>query len=266
MANGRQWTRDELLVVLNVYEKVPFGLFDQQQPVIRDLARRMRRTPGSVAMKLSNLASLDPAIKARGRKGLVGASNLDRQIWSEFQANRNELAAVSEGLFRKLFKVGETEEVELIKGVGVIRRKTREAPEGPTETRREVAVRRGQQFFQQMVLNAFNGCCSITGIKVRELLVASHILPWSSHPEERLNPQNGLCLSRIHDAAFDRGLITFDGDSRLVLSRELRSALANETMQHCFRRFEGNELSVPNKALPPRPEFLAFHRAHIFRS
>ena len=265
MANGRSWTRDELLLALNIYEKIPFGLFDQAQPVIQDVAKRMKRTPGSLAMKLSNLASLDPAIRARGRKGLPGASNLDREVWTEFQGNRNALAPVSEDLFRRLFRAKEMDEVELVKGVGVRRVRVPTAPTGPTETSTEVAVRRGQQFFQQMVLNAFDGCCGVTGIKVRELLIASHIMPWRSHPDERLNPQNGLCLSRIHDGAFDRGLVTFDEDFRLVISKELRSAAPNDTLQRCFKDFEGKRLLIPHKALPPKPEFLAFHRNKVFR-
>ena len=73
-----RWTRDQLLVVLNLYHKLRFGQFDQRQPVVVDLAQRLGRTPSAVAMKLSNLASLDPALKLRGVQGLEGASNLDR--------------------------------------------------------------------------------------------------------------------------------------------------------------------------------------------
>lgn len=60
MAAGNRWTRDQLLIVLNLYHKLRFGEFDQRQPVIIDLATRIGRTPGAVAMKLSNLASLAP--------------------------------------------------------------------------------------------------------------------------------------------------------------------------------------------------------------
>jgi hypothetical protein len=59
MAAGNRWTRDQLLIVLNLYHKLRFGQLDSRQPVIIDLANRMGRTSGSVAMKLNNLASLD---------------------------------------------------------------------------------------------------------------------------------------------------------------------------------------------------------------
>jgi len=264
MPTPRRWTRDELLVLLNIYEKLPFGQFDQAQPVVRDIAARLDRSAGSVAMKLCNLASLDPAVKARGRKGLPGASSLDRQVWAEFQSNRNTLAPQSEDAFRLLFGASDADEVDLIKGIGVRVRKAPVAPDGPTEAYAQVSVRRGQQFFRQMVLNSFDSQCCVTGIRVRELLVASHILPWKPFPNERLNPQNGLSLSRLHDGAFDRGLITFDEDYRLVLSKELRGHFPQASLQHNFADFEGKPIILQSKIAAPKQEFLAYHRENIF--
>ncbi len=83
-------------------------------------------------------------------------------------------------------------------------------PRGPTEMQAAVKVRRGQQFFRQTVLNSYDVRCCISGINVPRLLMASHIKPWGKFPAERLNPRNGLCLSTLHDAAFDGGLITLD--------------------------------------------------------
>ena len=82
MTEPRRWTREELLVVLNLYEKLRFGQFHSRQPVVVEVAEKMRRTPGSLAMKLSNLASLDPKLQARGIAGLKGASNLDKAVWA----------------------------------------------------------------------------------------------------------------------------------------------------------------------------------------
>ena len=82
MTEARRWTREELLVVLNLYEKLRFGQFHSRQPVIIEVSEKMRRTPGSLAMKLSNLASLDPKLQARGIAGLKGASNLDKAVWA----------------------------------------------------------------------------------------------------------------------------------------------------------------------------------------
>ena len=82
MAEPRRWTREELLVVLNLYEKLRFGQFHSRQPVIIEVSEKMQRTPGSLAMKLSNLASLDSKLQTRGIAGLKGASNLDKAVWA----------------------------------------------------------------------------------------------------------------------------------------------------------------------------------------
>ncbi|MFZ4580885.1 MAG: HNH endonuclease, partial [Myxococcota bacterium] len=68
---------------------------DKRNPVIVALAGAMGRTPSSLAMKLVNFASLDPAEQARGIKGLAGASANDRKIWNEFQEDWNALVEES---------------------------------------------------------------------------------------------------------------------------------------------------------------------------
>src|ERR1700712_3820062 len=103
----KNWTRDELLVALNLYHKLTFGQLHARQPVIVALAEKLGRGANSVAMKLSNFASLDPVLKLRGIKGLEGASALDRVIWNEFHTNLNEAVPASENALRTLFGVDE---------------------------------------------------------------------------------------------------------------------------------------------------------------
>jgi putative restriction endonuclease len=72
-------------------------------------------------------------------------------------------------------------------------------------------ARIGQGQFREQLKKMWNSRCCATGLDVQELLVASHIHPWSvSNDEERLDPYNGLLLSAAYDAAFDKGLITID--------------------------------------------------------
>jgi len=260
MAEARRWTREELLVVLNLYEKLQFGQFHSRQPVIIEVAARMGRTPGSVAMKLSNLASLDPRLRARKIVGLEGASNLDKEIWEEFQANRELLVPASEEAMRKLFNATAQDEVEITGNVGVAIQPAPSPPEGPTSSTTQVNIRRGQQYFRQVVLNAFGGRCGVTGIAVRELLVASHILPWAKYPKLRLDPQNGISLSRLHDGAFDRGLILFDENYRLRLSERLRRHLPQIALEANFSLYEGKLLDLAPDVPPPSQEYLSVHR------
>jgi predicted restriction endonuclease len=127
-----------------------------------------------------------------------------------------------------------------------------------------VKTRRGQQFFRQAVLTAYEVRCCISGINVPRLLVASHIKPWGEFPDERLDPRNGLCLSTLHDAAFDAGLITLDERLQVVLSKRLRSFFPQPTLEQNFVPFETRPIRLPEKFAEPDTEFLRYHRENIF--
>jgi len=263
MTAAKRWTRDELLIALNLYHKLNFGQMHARHPAIVDLAEKLERGANSLAMKLCNFASLDPALKLRGIKGLQGASALDRATWTEFQENPNEVIPASEEALRTLFKVGENKDLEVLpkQGFRVIKRPS----SSMTEVTATVKQRRGQEYFRDAVLNNFGGCCGITQLPIRELLIASHILPWGSHAEERLNVRNGLSLSRLHDAAFDRGLITFDDELRLVLSKRLKVEMPKRVVAENFGAYEGEVLTLPADAVLPEVAFIAHHRAKLFR-
>ncbi|HEY3902126.1 MAG TPA: HNH endonuclease [Chthoniobacter sp.] len=263
MPSGKKWTRHELLVALNLYHKLTFGQLHSRNPVIVTLAKKLDRGANSLAMKLCNLASLDPALKLRGIKGLPGASSLDRQIWEEFHADLNEAVPASEGALRQLFGAGEESDLEVLPKEGIRVRK--HPPTGPSEVMANVKQRRGQEYFRDAVLNNFGGRCGVTGLAIRELLIASHILPWGTHPAERWNVRNGISLSRLHDAAFDRRLITFDEQLRLELSPRLNSELSQAAIVSNFGQYAGQPLQIPDDAVLPDLSFLAEHRASVFK-
>lgn len=262
MAAGRRWKREELVVALNLYHKLNFGQLHSRQPVIVALAEKLQRGANSVAMKLCNFASLDPVLRLRGIRGLEGASKLDHAVWTEFHEDLNESAPASEVALRTLFEVEEGGQLEVLPGEGI---RIRRPPSGPTETTGNVKLRRGQDYFRDAVLNNFGERCGVTQLAVRQLLIASHILPWGSHPAERLNVRNGLSLSRLHDAAFDQGLIAFDDGLRLLLSPRLKDELPHRAVAENFGAYAGQPLSLPADAALPELEFLASHRKVKFR-
>jgi putative restriction endonuclease len=170
---------------------------------------------------------------------------------------------VSEEVLRQLFGVDADSVLEVLPKEGV--RVCKRPPTGPTETTANVKLRRGQDYFRDAVLNNFGGRCGVTQLAVRELLIASHILPWGTHVAERLNVRNGLSLSRLHDAAFDQGQITFDDSLRLVVSQRLKAELPQRAVAENFGAYTGQPLRLPDDAALPDLAFLAEHRAKKFR-
>lgn len=131
-------------------------------------------------------------------------------------------------------------------------------------TEQEAVINRriGQDIFRAMLLNIYDCKCCLTGIDIPEVLRASHILAWSENKETRLNPENGLCLSATYDAAFDRHLISFDEDYRLILSKELKDAYSSNAFKTYFLKLEGTKIQMPSMFLPSK-EFLKEHRKHL---
>lgn len=92
-----------------------------------------------------------------------------------------------------------------------------------TEAERLVVQRIGQDIFRSRLMDYWQGCCPLTGMSDQALLRASHIVPWSEceSDAERLDIHNGLLLSALWDAAFDRALVTFDEGGRPEFSPNL---------------------------------------------
>jgi putative restriction endonuclease len=156
----REWIRDELVLAMNLYCRLPFGKFHSRNPEVIRLADAIGRTPSSVAMKLSNLASLDPAHQLRGVKGLSGASKADREIWAEFHADWERLAVESQMLSDEMKDErgeGKTDEEEKTAWREPRAPREVEVSEdvvylGETELARSVRVRLAQRFFRRAVL------------------------------------------------------------------------------------------------------------------
>ncbi|MCL2714317.1 MAG: HNH endonuclease [Alphaproteobacteria bacterium] len=115
-----------------------------------------------------------------------------------------------------------------------------------TEAERLVVQRIGQEIFRTRLLDYWQGRCPLTGITDRPLLRASHIIPWADceNDAERLNVHNGLLLSALWDAAFDRALVTFNdmGEPEFsgILSEEGKAELRWRSRillsgEHCRR-------------------------------
>ena len=256
MTHGSRWTRDQLLAAFSLYCRLPFGRLHSRNPEIIKFAEAIGRTPGALAMKLTNIASLDPEITSTGRRGLTRASAADRAMWDEMLNNWEAFAIESERTIAAVQTKDDPSDRPL----------EEEVDDGPIGVDRTVitTVRVGQRFFRNAVLAAYNERCCITGLSIPSLLVASHIVPWRCDKSNRVNPRNGLLLSALHDKAFDNGLITVEDDMTVrVSSQDVQSE--DTYFTDSIQRYHGREINLPEKFAPDR-DFLAFHREHIFKS
>ncbi|WP_109077707.1 HNH endonuclease [Aggregatibacter kilianii] len=249
----RNWTRDEVIIALYLYFTIPFNKVNKFHPLIREYAALIGRTPSALTMKIGNLGSFDKTLREKNIGGLPNASQLDENVWNEFEGKWSLLNEIYQKVVDQFLKQSQkVPDASFVPGYNAFHGK---------EEKREVNVRVNQSFFRDSVLAAYNYRCCITGIDIPELLIASHIKPWKDDVENRLNPQNGLCLNALHDKAFDRGLFTLDENFRVILSHQLCSS---ENAMQWFKPYENKEIILPER-LTPSLDFLRFHRENIFR-
>lgn len=254
MAERRLWTRDEFILTFNLYLKMPFGKMHHRNPQVIELANLIGRTANSVALRLGNFAACDPALKARGIKGMSGGISQCSPYWEEFANDREKLVFESEKILAKYQSTSiEDKYKQLISSID---------KQGEDKLR-EIKTRVNQDFFRHMILINYDNKCAVSGVNIPELLVASHIIPWAENEKERLNPENGICLSSLYDSAFDQGLISFDDDYKMIASSRLKNHTKDTYYQQFFVPFIGKPLSEGLDYMP-RKEFLEWHRDVLF--
>lgn len=137
--------------------------------------------------------------------------------------------------------------------------KTKKGVERKVLTKQRV----NQSLFRNMILASYNETCCITGIKIKELLIAGHIKPWSLDKDNRLNPRNGIAINSLHDKAFEIGLISIDTNFKIKVAQELLTS-KDSKIEHYFKKYHNKEMILPSKFLPDE-KFLAYHIKEKFR-
>ena len=257
MATGL-WTKEQIKLAFHLYCQLPYGRIHGRNPEVMALAKVIGRTSDAVAMKMLNIASIDPAITSTGRAGLGNASALDRSVWDEFHADWERLAVECE-LLRQELDIGDNSTAENVE---------QESDQLLSDdftgvTRQALTMQRiKQNFFRRAVLSSYRGRCCMSGVSDARLLIASHIVPWSCDKANRLNPSNGLCLSAIHDRAFVKGLISLTDDYRVLLSENIGKS--NDVfIKTIFLSLNNKIIDMPER-FSPNHSFLHYHRTEIF--
>jgi putative restriction endonuclease len=241
MATHRNWSEHEVQAALALYLVTDFGRFHTRNPDVIALARQIGRTPGSVALKLANLAALDDSLP---QKGMANASATDRRVWQAFLQVPDAVIAAYAQQVAPPAPPGMAESAAAFDHLGRVRQAM--APQ-----------RVGQDLFRRMVLTGYGGRCALTGVDDARLLNASHIVGWADSPEHRMRPTNGICLNALHDRAFDRHLITFDEAWQMIIAPHVPAAARRQ-----LERGVKGVLQMPARFLPDAG-LMAQHRARF---
>lgn len=257
--NSRRWTEDETLLALYLYFQLPFGKLHAGNPEIQQLARAIGRTDSSVAMKLCNFASLDPKIIDSGRKGLQGASKLDRTLYAMFGDDWTGLVLRTERLWLEIVNEDEPNSNHLSESQSAF---GFQPFQGPSTAEVLTTRRIGQDFFRRAVLANYADACCITGIAEPRILTASHIVPWRADINNRHNPSNGLLLSATFDKAYDFGLISVDTDQKIHVSYQISHHSDQKTREY-FNEYTGKKIRKATRFLPDL-SLLDWHFNNVF--
>ena len=242
------WTREQTIVALNVYCKIPFKSSNARHPLIKEFAKIIKRTPAALNFKIGNLGSFDPALRAKGIVGLGHTSKMDEIVWNEFFDNPEKLAYESEKIIANMKHQSIEESTSL---------NFTDLPEG-TERESITRQRVNQQFFHDVVLCSYENRCCITGINHRNILEACHISSWRDDVKNRTNPKNGLCMNPLFHRAFDCLLFTVTPDYIIEISEQMIDCTENNSFRDYLVSINGNNILMPEKFSPDR-NLLAIH-------
>ncbi|CDD43545.1 putative uncharacterized protein [Collinsella sp. CAG:398] len=258
MPRGTKWSYEETRMAFALYFLIGASKADKRNSDVKRLAQALGRTPDAVAMKLCNIAANDKNHVSTGKVGLRNSAKLDRDIWLDYERDRD---AFLDNAIRELENTVQHKDSGY-ESLASVTQELEYIPEG-REQRTFVRVRINQQYFRHTLMETYEGHCCLTGLGVPELLIASHIKPWSAcDPNtERLAASNGLLLNALHDRAFDQGLMTIDAKLRVRISSHVKHS---EQSNRFLWQFDGETIRPP-KAHRPALEFIEYHNDVVFK-
>ncbi len=248
------WTRDQLLAAFYLYLQLKPSEVQATSENVAIFARSFNKPPRAVATKIRAFASLDPTLSGEALKATGNVTPLDKKVWDEFQTNWTQTTIVASEAFEAVagdyWEQASNNEIS----AGDLQYLFQEG-----QTREAIVqVRKNQYIFRKAILSSYASQCCISGLQDERLLIASHIVPWAEDKENRLNPKNGLCLSALHDRAYDQGLITVLPDHTIRVAKTLKAQQNDSFMISALLRYDGEKICLPGR-FRPNSEFLALH-------
>lgn len=123
------------------------------------------------------------------------------------------------------------------------------------QSRGIATLRSGQDAIRKHTLKNYSNQCAMCDIDDPEILIASHIVPWSEEKATRGWLENVICLCVLHDALFEQGKITVNSDYTIEFSDQFRrrcydkSNIYSVITQNTKTRLRMPQNTVPSKKL-----------------
>lgn len=248
MAN-RLWTKEEFILTLDLYFRMPFGRISKGNPDIIRLAELLNRTPSSVAMRLSNYANCDPELKARGVVGLAGGYALCMPYWEKYSNRRGELISEAMKCRKKIMESANFSTDESFSHV----------------SKWDSLVNELYNYkFQSVVKKNYHGRCAISNLQADQLIVGCHIVPEEDENHSSIDASNGICLTILYAHAFLEGLIGIDSQYKIHISSSLKLHQFDKGYFSLFKKYEGAELAIKDVLVKPNPQLLEWHMDTVF--
>jgi putative restriction endonuclease len=114
------------------------------------------------------------------------------------------------------------------------------------------------------VLSAYGRRCAISGLPIPDLLQAAHIIP---DRDERGRPEvpNGICLSTLHHAAYDRNLLGIDPDGQIHIAPSVLEQHDGPTLEMAIKEYHEHKIHLPRHVEDrPKRDYLA-ERYELFQ-
>lgn len=250
---ARRWTYQETQMAFALYYLIPVNEIDKKDADVWRLAEGLDRTPRSVAMKLWNIASLDERRIEQGKAGLSHASSLDARVWEDYREQGDDFVWAGIELLDSVLKKDEVSQNVQYATVSM-----HEGGERVVLAKQRI----NQSYFKNSLLQIYGSSCCLTGLHILELLIGSHIKPWSKCASgiEQVDPRNGLLLNAFHDKAFDKGLITLSNNMEVIVSQRVEH---NEPNDLWLWAYDGAKISLPTCNLPAA-EYIEYHQDCVF--
>lgn len=241
----KAWTREDIIVAYALYCVTPMSKINISNKVIQEVAKLIGSSTGSLNARMQNFRAVDP----KQTSSLGRIANMDRAIFKEFQHDWGALSL----------------QAEQITGLALFDADPLNGAKPLSSLTSTNKVSRERHFFRSAVLASYEYRCCISGQMLPAMLVASHIKPFQKcrSSNDRMSPENGLCLNVFYDKAFDQGYITVEPDLTIRVSPKVRD-FPDPFTEKWLLGLEGESIILPSR-FRPRREFLEYHNDKVFK-